>query len=309
MSTPSIDLAESVLPPRDPRIISAWQRLYWSVRREVWEYRSLWLAPAVFSAGALVVAVGATLPALPETVALLTGSDPAVVELRMQRPYAGVALTIFAAAFMAGVFYCLEALQGERRDRSILFWKSIPISDRTTVLSKVVIPLVVLPLVAYVLCVLVYLIMLVLSCTMLFARGGDVRTFLAHLALVDLAGSVLYGVIVIALWHAPIYAWLLFLSSWAGRSAVVWATAPFVALGTAELTGLSTSKIFSTWIPGLAVGWLEGAFVITRNVGTTSLVEPAPGALLRQPHLWIGLVFGAACIAGAVYMRRHRESN
>ena len=52
-------------------------------------------------------------------------------------------------AFIVGIFYSLDALHGERRDRSILFWKSMPVSDLTTVLSKASIPLVVLPLLSF----------------------------------------------------------------------------------------------------------------------------------------------------------------
>ena len=48
-------------------------------------------------------------------------------------------------AFLVGVFYCLDALHGERRDRSILFWKSLPVSDLTTVLAKASVPCRVLP--------------------------------------------------------------------------------------------------------------------------------------------------------------------
>ena len=44
-------------------------------------------------------------------------------------------------AMVVGLFYCLDALNGERRDRSILFWKSLPVSDTTAVLAKASIPL------------------------------------------------------------------------------------------------------------------------------------------------------------------------
>ncbi len=67
----------------------------------------------------------------------------------IEQPYTFAAGCIMATAFIVGVFYCLDALHGERRDRSILFWKSLPVSDLTTVLSKASIPLVVLPLLSF----------------------------------------------------------------------------------------------------------------------------------------------------------------
>ena len=70
-------------------------------------------------------------------------------------------------AFLVGIFYSLDALHGERRDRSILFWKSLPVSDLTTVLSKAVIPLVVLPLLVFAITVTLQFIMLMVSAAVL----------------------------------------------------------------------------------------------------------------------------------------------
>ena len=59
-------------------------------------------------------------------------------------------LLMFTTSFIVGVFYCVDALQGERRHRSILFWKSLPVSDlTTTVLSKASIPFAMLPQVTF----------------------------------------------------------------------------------------------------------------------------------------------------------------
>ncbi len=73
------------------------------------------------------------------------------------------AMMMLFTVFIVGVFYCLDALHGERRDRSILFWKSLPVSDLTTVLSKITIPLVILPLIAFAFIVCVQLIMLLMT--------------------------------------------------------------------------------------------------------------------------------------------------
>jgi ABC-2 type transport system permease protein len=306
MTTPSIEFTEAIAPARDPQTISTRQRLYWSLRREVWEHRAIWIVPVLFGVVA-ILGFFTTLPELPRRVASLTGPDPSVVESGLQRPFIFVALAMFAAPFLVGVFYCLDALQGERRDRSILFWKSMPVSDRTTVLSKVMMPLVVMPLIASAMCVILLAIMLVTSCAFLLVKGGDVPTFIAHLRFFNLNISALYAAIVIALWHAPIYGWLLFLSSWAGRAVLVWAFGPFVAFwAVASVSG--ASKFFESRMKDLLGGWMD-AFTWSRSVGNNSFVEPALGNLLRMPHLWIGLVFASVSIVGAVYMRRHREPN
>src|SRR4029077_929947 len=114
-------------------VSSATRPFYWSVWREVWENRSLYVAP-------LIVAVVVVLGFLVSTVGLaerrqavlLLGPEKARAGIEM--PYDVAAMVLIFTAFIVGVFYCLDALYGERRDRSILFWKSLPVSDLTTVL-------------------------------------------------------------------------------------------------------------------------------------------------------------------------------
>ena len=89
--------------------------------------------------------------------------DPAQQRALISEPYDVAAMMLIFTVFIVGVFYCLDALYGERRDRSILFWKSLPVSDLTTVLSKVSIPLVILPLVTFVIIVATQFVMLLVE--------------------------------------------------------------------------------------------------------------------------------------------------
>src|SRR5262252_1242863 len=124
------------------------QPFYWSVRRELWENRSIYVAPILVAIvvlfGFLVSTIG--LPDRRQEVLML---GAAKARAAIEVPYNMAAIMLILTAFVVGVFYCLDALYGERRDRSILFWKSLPVSDRTTLLSKATIPLVILPLVTF----------------------------------------------------------------------------------------------------------------------------------------------------------------
>ena len=117
---------------------------YWSVRRELWENRSIYIAPLIV-AGLVLFGYAISAIGLPHRRRALLLLDPAKQRALVEQPYDVAAMMLMLTAFLVGVFYCLDALHGERRDRSILFWKSLPVSDLTTVLSKAIIPLVVLP--------------------------------------------------------------------------------------------------------------------------------------------------------------------
>src|SRR5688572_27289062 len=123
-----------------PAGVTATRPMYWSLRRELWENRSIIIAPLAVAA-LMMFGFSMSLFHLPERRRALLLLDQAKQHAAIQKPYDIVAIVFMANAFIVSVFYCLDALHAERRDRSILFWKSLPVSDRTTVLAKASIPL------------------------------------------------------------------------------------------------------------------------------------------------------------------------
>jgi ABC-2 type transport system permease protein len=212
----------------------------------------------------------------------------------------------FATAFVVAVFYCLDALQGERRDRSILFWKSLPVSDRTTVLSKASIPLVVLPLLVFAVTAAAFLIMMVVGTAVVLATGASVGMLWSHTEPFQSMLTVLYALIVLALWHAPIYGWLLLVSGWARRTALLWAVLPFVAIAGIERILFGTTQ-FLSFLRYLLLGWVTQAFAFVDDAMGNLLGSLTPVQFLSTPSLWIGLAFTAACLVVAIRLRQRRE--
>jgi ABC-2 type transport system permease protein len=273
---------------------------YWSVRRELWENRSIVIAPLV--AGAAIV-LGFIVSMLdlsgPKAAGWLRG---AVATAGLGTPYDTAAMVMILAGFLVGAFYCLDALHGEHRDRSILFWKSLPVSDRTAVLSKASIPLLVLPLVIFVATVATQLVMILLGTAALAIRG-DGGWAASDWGVPEQSVILLYGLIALALWHAPIYGWLLLVSAFARRTAFLWAVFPPLAVGVVEYGAFGTSD-FGSMLRERAFGQ---AFAANAQGMANSLSQLTPGTFLATPGLWIGLAFTAACLAAAVRLRRDRE--
>src|SRR6267143_1368139 len=170
MNTPSNVLPESAEVGDPGHSHSPTRPFYWSVLRELWENRSIYIAPSIVAAIILFGSfVGSFhLPGRRHNALLL---DPARRRAAIEMPYDIAAMMLIFTAFIIGVFYCLDALHGERRERSILFWKSLPVSDLTTVLSKACIPLVVLPLITFAIIVVLQMIMAALSTVVLLGSG------------------------------------------------------------------------------------------------------------------------------------------
>jgi len=285
---------------------AATRPLVWSMRRELWENRSIYIAPLIVAAvelfGFLISSIH--LPERRRAVLLL---EPAKTRAAIELPYDIAAVMMIVIAFIIGLFYCLDALYGERRERSILFWKSLPVSDVTTVLSKVTVPLVILPIVAFVVIVIIQLIMLLMTSVVLVTHGLSPATTWERVPFFQNWIVLFYGLVAIALWHAPIYGWALLVSGWARRATFLWAVLPLFAIGVFEKITFNTSH-FAALIKDRLFGFVPNAFQfhLSRSIAIDSLAQITPGRYLSTPGLWIGLIFAALFIAAAIRLRRYR---
>jgi ABC-2 type transport system permease protein len=212
------------------------------------------------------------------------------------------------------VFYCLGALHNERRDRSILFWKSLPVPDLTTVLSKALVPLLIMPPVVFVVAIATQLIMLAMNAAALSAHGKSTDVLWANVPLGSLSLVLLYGLVTLALWWAPIYAWLLLVGGWARRAPFLWAVLPPLLLGLVEKIAFNTSHV-SDLIAYRIAGSFQEAFVVPTKAAIKAaggfpnggVPQIDPVKFLSTPGLWEGLVVAAGLLAAAVWSRRYRE--
>jgi ABC-2 type transport system permease protein len=303
-----------------PAAMSETRPIYWSIRREIWENRSIYVAPLAVAA-IYLLGFGISVIWLPPNMrevwmphtmremAMLKAPD-SLIGLAM--PYSHAAMLIGLIAFLVGIFYSLDALHGERRDRSILFWKSLPVSDLTTVLSKASIPLVILPLIVFAVTLTLQQIMRLLSIAVLAVSGGSAATLWTRLPLSEMELVTLYGTTVLVLWHAPIYCWFLLVSGWARRATFLWAVLPWVAIAVLENIAFHTSYLGSL-LKDRLFGFGAAAFDLKDKNGVPidthfiPLAQLAPGRFLSNPSLWLGLVFAAACLVAAVRLRRYQE--
>jgi ABC-2 type transport system permease protein len=275
---------------------------YWSVCRELWENRSIYLAPILVAIVVLFGFVVSTV-GLPERrrEVLLLGSAQARAAIEV--PYNMAAIMLILTAFIVGVFYCLDALYGERRDHSILFWKSLPVSDSTTLLSKATIPLIVLPLVTFAIVLVTQFVMMLWTSVLLISHNMSPASTWTHVPLFRNLFILLYGLAAIALWHAPIYGWALLISGWARRATFLWAVVPFLAIGFFEKITFGTSY-FASMLKDRLMGFAPKAFVFQMH--SVDCPHLTPAAYLSSPGLWLGLIVAAVFIIVAIRVRRYR---
>jgi ABC-2 type transport system permease protein len=295
MSTPAnaVPGAATAAQVTAPTAITVGRRMYWLMRRELWEHRSIYIAPLAAAAiFVLAFLIGLKLsPAIPHATT----------------PYEFAAALIMGTGMIVGIFYSLDALYGERRDRSILFWKSLPVSDVITVLSKFAIPIVILPLLTFAIAVVTQLVMLLLSRVVLSGGGSGMATSGAEMSFLHMSLMLVYHMLTVhGLWYAPLYAWLFLISAWAPRAPFIWAfLPPFVIWGVERITFGSSHFL------NLLIYRLNGPEPSTTAARSGNLMEMisalTPAQFFSTPGLWAGLAIAAIFLAASVRLRRYRE--
>jgi ABC-2 type transport system permease protein len=288
-----------------PAAISWTRQMYWCVRRELWESKSIYIAPIAAAALALV-ACSISAMRLPEQMRSAATLDPMQQLAVIEGPFDLAGLLIMGVTFLVALFYSLDALHGERRDRSILFWKSLPVSDLTTVLAKASIPMVVLPVLTFGVAFVTQTIVLMVSRAVLAGSGVHAETAWGHFSFWHMEGMLLYHLLAIhGILYSPFYGWLMLVSAWAKRLPILWATLPPIAAGLFEKIAFNTSYLAS-WLQKALGGGPDRAAPAGNSMSMDSLTSPWPGEFLTNPQLWINLLIAAIFFALAIRLRRQR---
>ena len=274
--------------------------------RELWEHYNLWRIPLIILVLVVLANLGFT------GAASWLGLTPPEVSTQVVGMTLGSlgSLVFFVFSFLV-LFYLIDCLYAERRDKSILFWRSLPVSDTQAVLAKLFVATVVIPAIIWLTIIAAHLITL----TIQSVSGENAAKLFTLIDLGIYWRNLLIILLLTALWTLPLLTWFLFCSSWSKRT-------PFVSALTIPLVGILLDQIFSVGIGlggviadripfGYNLGGGEQSFLVGL-LGITSSHAHALGlsAFLRffqQPGLWAGLVVAGGFTALTVWTRRWRD--
>ena len=303
MPDPSSEPRADGSPAFGPAALSPARLLYWSVRRELWENRFLYIVPLIVAAVVLFgFAIGSAYMAH-----MRMGPSPSRSAHVVGTPLNLAVFAIMLTDVILTVVYCLGALYNERSDRSILFWKSLPVSDVTTVIAKASIPILILPLITFAVLVVTQGIMLLAGNVALLANGAAGAAPWVRTPIVPLWAAMLYHLLTVhALYYAPIYGWLLLVSAWARRAPILWATLPVAAVLILEKLVFNTSVFAHMLLSRLGGGPGAIEYPPPGNMPIEAPTLANLAAFLASPGLWIGLAVCALFLAAAARVRRYQ---
>ncbi|HXP65802.1 MAG TPA: hypothetical protein VN815_10035 [Steroidobacteraceae bacterium] len=283
----------------------------WLIRREFWENRAIWLIPAVFG-GLLLIAALFGRVSIPQ----LTSPQESRVAAAAFQGIIGATFAVVMSVY--STWYLLDCLYTDRRDRSILFWKSLPISDATTVLIKLLVGMLIIPLVYFAATdATALLAAFILSIRARAAIGSSLWNGEIWFQMQVLW---IYLIVTAAIWYLPIAGWLMLVSAWAKRAVMLWAVLPPLLLYILERVFFGTKivgHIIGRRLGGLlpvAVNdptrmWTHGGGVVDNAAATSITVWQLinPRGFFTSAETWIGVAAGVVLIAAAIQLRMRRS--
>lgn len=311
----------------------------WLLKREYWEHKGgMFWAPVVVSSLMLLVALVSVFGAVatgkfghmevngvPVTTLrqVVAPEDMSHIAEGVATAFFGTGMSLFAVMSFVIFFYLIGALYDDRSNRSVLFWKSLPISDRDTVVSKVVSALVMAPMITWVVASLASFALALIACIGMSLAGLNLfGAVLGNSKLYTLPFEFLACLPVYMLWSLPTVGWLLMVSAWARTKPFLWAVG--LPLGTALLLVWGkalfnlpiqmgwfmqtvVSRLLLSAVPGSWSFQLRGqtSFAPDNLVHGSPLV--AAWQTMATPQMWIGAAVGIAMIVVAIRLRRFRD--
>lgn len=314
---------------------------YWLVKREFWEHRGGFLMAPMITGGIflllnlMAIITGEVMGAQHGINMAFGGNNlqsmaKSLDQNSMAMVGAGLDLVMYSPALIISIvmgfvvfFYALGALYDDRKDRSLLFWKSLPISDTATVLSKLVAATVIAPVIAAIIGTVTGILMLLMYAITLSFHGVGVWHLLTLSHPFQVIANLIGTIPLYVLWALPTVGWLLLCSAWARSKPFLWAVVLPIAVGIAIgwFTLLGTFHVAGTYwrdvigrlllsvFPG---GWLTQLSHPGGHDPATIMQSFNIGhmySVLAAPNVWIGVVAGAVMLAGAIWLRRWRDDS
>ena len=296
------------------------------MQRELWEHRSIFVTPVaiavVLSLLTVLALVSAAAFGSHVDLAVLTASNIGELEKRAAlMGFLSMPTMVFAiGAWILIVFYSLDTLYAERKNKSILFWRSLPLTETETVLSKLITALFVIPVVSLAIAAITHIVLLILASFWIMSVGADAGHLIwSSVPLFDVWLGTFIVAIAMVLWLSPFVGWFLFVSAFARRSPFLIATMGIILLPIVEKIVLPTSffgaaiweRTFRPPLADLDFGkFLDDDVHFEMTPDLVSIVSAIDiQGFVTSPSLWAGMVVCGLFTTAAIYVRRYRDDS
>lgn len=289
------------------------------LRREYWEHRGrfLWLPVVIFGLFMLAALIGG----------IAIGGGFTDIHPSGAASPGGVAALGYFIGFVfyiifafSSVAYFVSCLSEDRVDKSVLFWRSLPVSDTATVLAKVGAFALLGTLIIWIATIVTHLIVLFALASAASARGAAGFTvYSSWTALLGTWALYAWAMLLNVLWWLPYIGWLLAISSIFKKRTWLWAAWPPIAVGFIEEIVSSIFTPHMTWhffqfiashlVTAPIYPWggpdITSATLAAQSQQSFLVSAGAITDFITLPSMWIGVGIGVGLIVFAIVARRY----
>lgn len=297
------------------------------IRREFWEHRSIWVTPAAIASivtlGTLTALIFAGEFAVELDVAIFGAQNIAGDTERMAVLtgfFVGSSWLFLVGLGILTIFYALDSLYAERKDKSILFWRSLPVTDAETVISKLLTALVLIPVVAIVAIIGTHLINLIVTSIWVSMKGGDAGVLIwGSVPLLDNWLATALAIFGTSIWMSPFLGWFLFVSAYTKRAPLLMAFLPLVLIPMLEGIFLRSAHFAeAVWGRGAKIplfsgidmeGFFDEGHARVKEEMVSLLAYLDLTRFVTSIDTWIGIFVCGLLTTAAIYVRRYRDES
>ncbi len=296
------------------------------IRREFWEHRSIWVTPTAIAS---IIILG-TLTALvfvgdfaKELDVAIVGAQNVAGDGHREAMMTGFFLTSLPL-FLLGlailiVFYTLDSLYAERKDKSILFWRSLPVTDAETVVAKLLTALILIPAITIAAIIATHIVNLLVTSIWVSIKGGSPGVLIwGSVSLFDNWFAAAIGIFSMCIWMSPFMGWFLFVSAYTKRAPLLMAFLPLVLIPMIEGIFMRSAHFMdavwgrSAQIPLFSGVDVEAMFedkmhVEPDMISLLSVIDL--GRFITSVETWIGIIVCGLLTTAAIYVRRYRDES
>lgn len=310
-------------------------RLLALVKREFWENKGAFRTTPLVIGGIYIVLnlmfiitfnhFDNEFQSLKELIRFVAQQDEA---LRSDVLY-GVTVAVIPSLFTLALafvvfFYLLGSLYDDRKDRSILFWKSLPASDTLTLTSKLLAAMVLAPLIFWVVYVLTHIVLMLIASVVVMSLGENPWTlFLGIGNYFEGWSMVLLTYLAQSVWALPLYGWLMLVSAFAPRIPLLFAVLPPVVIAVLQIwiEFLQTFTLKKNLFGVIGEWFANSPLIMSMDDHGRDSIDISLGAPLTDTfghevtvvnildrifstHMLVGLAIAAVFLATALWLRR-----
>ena len=296
------------------------------IKRELWEHRSIFITPAAIG-GVIALAVltgqmsiSAYGGEIDIAITSASNTDPAHRRAVLMAAFGAMTSVFAVGAGIVMIFYSLDALYSERKDKSILFWRSLPVTDAETVISKLITATLVIPAAALAGTFATHLLFMIISSVWIMFEGGNAGHLIWSAAPVwDVWGAAILTALAVTIWMSPFIGWFFFVSAYTRRMPLLMAVMPLIVLPLVEIAVLPTSILAKTiWsrftdmpLAGMNIRDVlnDHNFTELREENVSMLAALDMGRFFSSPSVWAGIIVCGLLVTAAIYVRRFKDES